>query len=184
VLQVRISFWRLLHLRTAARCLLVAASLTIGCLSFAPAPAGAALSLTADPFIQQGEKLTSAEVKELAEQGASVALSANGDTALVGSPAYKKSLSEELAGAAWVYVRSGSTWTLQAKLVGSEGSDDAQQGHSVALSADGDTALIGGPEDEGEDEDYYGATCGRGGLQWPRRGGLKWPHFASVVVCS
>jgi hypothetical protein len=137
-----------------------------------------ALTLTANPFVQQGEKLTSAEVTELAEQGHSVALSANGDTALIGSPAYKELVSEVFAGAAWVYVRSGSTWTLQAKLVGKEGSGDAQQGHSVALSADGDTALVGGPEDEGENEDYYGAA-------WVfRRNGTKWEQVGKKLVAS
>jgi len=39
--------------------------------------------------VQQGEKLTASGVSELAEQGSSVAISADGDTALVGSPAYK-----------------------------------------------------------------------------------------------
>jgi len=137
-----------------------------------------AFSLMENPFAQQGERLTSAEVKELAEQGYSVALSADGDTALIGSPAYKESVSEEFAGAAWVYVRTGSTWTLQAKLIGSEGSGDAQQGHSVALSANGDTALIGGPEDEGEDEDYYGAA-------WVfRRNGTKWEQVGKKLVAG
>jgi hypothetical protein len=69
--------------------------------------AASAFSLTEDPFLQQGEKLTSPEVKELAEQGYSVAISADGDTALVGAPAYNS-----FTGAAWVYMRSGSTWTL------------------------------------------------------------------------
>lgn len=112
-----------------------------------------ALSLSANPFLQQGEKLTSSEMTEFAEQGSSVALSANGDTALIGAPFYKGG-----AGAAWIYVRSGSVWTQQAKLVGKEASALAHQGSSVALSANGDTALIGGPEDEGEHSDFYGAA--------------------------
>ena len=49
----------------------------------------AAFSLKENPFVQQGEKLTASGVSELAEQGSSVAISADGDTALVGSPAYK-----------------------------------------------------------------------------------------------
>jgi FG-GAP repeat len=120
----------------------------------------AALSLTEDPFAQQGEgPFLSAEVTELAEQGYSVALSANGDTAIVGSPDYKEGHAGEVfRGAAWIYVRSGSTWTQQAKLVGHESSGDAQQGHSVALSANGDTAIVGGPEDTGGHEEYFGAV--------------------------
>jgi hypothetical protein len=156
----------------------VSAAATLALLGvFAPGQA-AAMTLAEDPFVQQGEKLASPEVKELAEQGYSVALSANGDTAIVGSPAYKESATEVFAGAAWVYVRSGSTWTLQQKLVGSEGSGDAHQGYSVALSADGDTALIGGPEDEGEHENYYGAA-------WVfRRNGSKWEQVGKKLVAS
>jgi FG-GAP repeat len=142
------------------------------------ATGASAFSLDSYPFQQQGEPLTSPDVAELAEQGYSVALSANGDTALVGSPDYKESTSEEFAGAAWVYIRSGSTWTFEQKLVGSEGSGDAQQGHSVALSANGETALIGGPEDEGEHEDYYGAA-------WVfRRNGGKWEQVGKKLVAG
>jgi hypothetical protein len=123
------------------------------------AESAAALSLTEDPFVQQGERLTSKEMAEHAEQGYSVALSADGDTALIGAPAYNEGHPGEIfRGAAWIYTRSGSTWIQQAKLVGLESSGDAQQGHSVALSADGDTALIGGPQDAGEHEEYYGAV--------------------------
>ncbi len=103
----------------------------------------AALSLTEDPFVQQGERLTSKEMTEHAEQGYSVALSANGDTALIGAPGY-----DSFAGAAWIYTRSGSVWAEQEKLEGTEGSPLAHQGWSVALSADGDTALVGGYEEE------------------------------------
>ena len=53
---------------------------------------------------------------EHAEQGWSVAISANGDTAIVGAPAYNS-----FAGRQHGYnVRSGSTWTEQAKLDGKE----------------------------------------------------------------
>src|SRR5271154_1652921 len=111
------------------------------------------MSLKENPFVQQGEKLTSAEVKEFAEQGGSVALSTNGDTALIGAPFYKTG-----AGAAWIYVRTGEIWTQQAKLTGKDASALAHQGYSVALSADGNTALIGAPEDAGKAEEYFGAA--------------------------
>jgi hypothetical protein len=77
---------------------------------FAP-QAASALSLTSDPFVQQGEKLVDTELSEHAELGISVAISADGNTALVGAAGYKG-----FAGAAWVFTRSGSTWTEQAKL--------------------------------------------------------------------
>jgi len=52
------------------------------------------------------------------------------------------------SGAAWVYSRSGTVWTQQAnKLVGTDAIGSAGQGHSVALSADGNTAIVGGLAD-------------------------------------
>ena len=46
------------------------------------------------------------------------------------------------AGATWVFIRSGGTWTQQGpKLIGSGASTPTGQGISVALSADGNTAL-------------------------------------------
>jgi hypothetical protein len=76
--------------------------------------------------------------------GRSVALSADGDTALIGAP------NDGGRGAAWVFTRSGSTWTQQAKLTGAGESGSGWFGQSVALSADGDTALIGGYVDHSD----------------------------------
>src|SRR6266700_2736114 len=54
------------------------------------------------------------------------------------------------AGAAWVFTRSGGVWRQQAKLVGTTGEYGGglwSQGASVAVSADGNTAIVGGPSD-------------------------------------
>jgi hypothetical protein len=112
-----------------------------------------AFSLKENPFLQQGEKLVDSEMSAHAELGSSVAVSSDGDTALLGSPAYNG-----FKGATWVYVRSGAVWTQQAKLEGKVASALAHQGASVALSADGNTALIGAPEDTGKAEEYDGAA--------------------------
>lgn len=78
-----------------------------------------------------------------AQQGYSVSLSGDGNTALVGGP-----VDNSEAGAAWVFTRNGEGWTQQgAKLVGSGASGPAFQGASVSLSTDGNTALVGGDED-------------------------------------
>jgi hypothetical protein len=89
-----------------------------------------------------------------ANQGGTVALSADGNTALVGG--YEDdSVSSGVCcfrpssvGAAWVWTRSGGVWTQQGpKLVGTGGvysyALGVGQGYSVALSADGNTALVG-----------------------------------------
>jgi hypothetical protein len=109
-------------------------------------------------WTQQGPKLTvndatdaeegercAAEVNECGF-GRSVALSADGDTALIGAPR-----ANEAQGAAWVFIRSGSTWSqFGAKLTGSdEAAGRGSFGRSVALSGDGATALVGAPRDSG-----------------------------------
>ena len=98
-----------------------------------------------DAWSQQGSKLVGNGSDGKAAQGASVALSADGNTAIVGGAhdALK-------AGAAWVFTRNGDAWTQQAKLVGTEAVGKAGQGSSVALSADGNSAIVGGPSDNSD----------------------------------
>jgi len=95
--------------------------------------------------------------------GVSVALSADGNTALAGGPQDNGSL-----GAVWVFTRSGGAWTQQAKLVGAGAVGSAALGVSVALSADGNTALAGGPQDN----DSLGAIWifTRSGGTWSQQG--------------
>ncbi len=96
-------------------------------------------------WTQQGAKLVGTGSSGAALQGYSVALSADGNTAMIGGNGDNGN-----QGAAWIYIRSGSVWTQQgAKLVGTGSSGAALQGYSVALSADGNTAMIGGNGDNG-----------------------------------
>ena len=106
---------------------------------------------------QQGQKLVGAGAVGSSNQGMSVALSADGHTAIVGGPGpnnadHDRSPSAGPAGSAWIFTRSGGAWTQQgSKLVGrtsEHGGGLWSQGASVALSADGDTALVGGPSDD------------------------------------
>jgi hypothetical protein len=96
-------------------------------------------------FTQQGPKLYgTGAVGPYTNQGWSVALSGDGNTAIVGGPnAYNAEY-----GAAWIYTRSGGVWTRQGtKLVGTGAVAAANQGWSVSLSADSNTAIMGGPSD-------------------------------------
>ncbi|HEX7681727.1 MAG TPA: hypothetical protein VF713_26650, partial [Thermoanaerobaculia bacterium] len=69
--------------------------------------------------------------------------SADGNTAIVGGDA-----DNSRAGATWVWARSAGIWTQQSdKLVGSGAAGAAEQGFSASLSADGNTALVGGRQD-------------------------------------
>ncbi len=101
--------------------------------------------LVIDPFIQQGSKLTGGGEVGAGAFGISVALSASGRTALIGGHD-----DDGNVGAAWVFTRSGSTWTQQGpKLTGGGETGDGEFGMSVALSGDGNVALIGGRGDNG-----------------------------------
>jgi hypothetical protein len=95
-------------------------------------------------WTQQGSKLVGTGAVGAAFQGYAVALSADGNTAIVGGP-----YDNANAGAMWVFTRSGGgVWTQQGpKLFGGGAAGAAYQGFSVALSADGATAIVGGYAD-------------------------------------
>jgi FG-GAP repeat len=96
-----------------------------------------------DVWKQQGAKLVGTGAPGDANQGTSVALSADGNTAIIGGPA-----DNATTGAAWVFTRTNGVWSQQgAKLVATDAIGLAQQGQSVSLSADGNTAIVGGPGD-------------------------------------
>jgi hypothetical protein len=122
-------------------------------------------------WTQQGDKLVGTgstwTVSNPVSQGSSVALSGDGNTAIVGG-----TLDNAGAGAAWVYSRSGGVWTQQgSKLVGTGvvGAGGAFQGSSVALSGDGNTAMVGGPFDNTETGAAWVFTRSRDGV-WTQQG--------------
>jgi phosphodiesterase/alkaline phosphatase D-like protein len=120
-------------------------------------------------WTQQGGKLTAKSGEELGqgEFGVSVALSSEGNTALIGGSGEAVGFDSH-RGAAWVFTRSGTTWTQQgAKLTGGEAVGSGEFGFSVALSASGSAALIGGPGDNG-----VGAAWAftRSGSTWTQQG--------------
>jgi len=106
--------------------------------------------------VAQGRKLVGTGAVGSTNQGMSVALSADGNTAIVGGPGPNNADRDRSpfvgpAGAAWVFTRSGTVWRQQGeKLVGSSreyGGGLWSQGASVALSANGNAAVVGGPSD-------------------------------------
>ena len=68
----------------------------------------------------------------------SIAISSDGNTAVVG--AHNKA---SATGAAYIFTRSGSTWSQQAKLLASDKASGDQFGISVSISSDGNTAIVG-----------------------------------------
>jgi FG-GAP repeat len=150
-------------LRSKAKGALCSA-LTSFILVSAPHPAGA-------QFTQQGSELVAPDGDTAHMQGGSVALSADGDTAIIGAPLRPTTPAPEV-GAAFVFTRIGSTWSEQAKLVGTDYVQcsvcSVAQGWSVALSADGNTAIVGGPDDNNN----IGAAWvfARSGSTWSQQG--------------
>jgi hypothetical protein len=116
-------------------------------------------------WTQQGGKLTGAGEVGESRFGFAVALSGDGDTALIGA-----GLDDDWQGAAWVFTRSGSTWTQQGgKLTGTGEVGEGRFGTSVALSVDGDTALVGGPGDDSGKGAAWIFT--RSASTWAQQGG-------------
>jgi len=89
--------------------------------------------------------------------GTSVAIS--GTTVLVGAPS-----ENILTGAAYVYVRTGTTWALQKRLVAPDGHNQDQFGCSVGLG--GNTAVIGADQRTSRGGAY---VFMRNGTSWTRR---------------
>jgi hypothetical protein len=108
---------------------------------------GAAWSFvhTSGGWVQQGPKLTANDEIDASHFGWSVALSSDGDTALIGGPD-----DNEETGAAWVFRRSGTSWSQQEKLTGPGEIGEGRFGYNVALSSEATTALIGAPGDDAE----------------------------------
>jgi hypothetical protein len=99
---------------------------------------------------QQGTKLVGEGAAGNAYQGSSIAISADGGTAIIGG-----FRDNNETGAAWVFTCSNGVWTQQGqKLVGSQCTQTSQFGFSVAISSDGNTAVFGSPEEGGVGSAY------------------------------
>jgi hypothetical protein len=124
---------------------------------------GAAYPITIDPWLQQAKLLASdGEAGDLF--GGPVAL--DGDTALVGA---RRSRDNDLyTGSAYVFVRNGTTWTQQAKLMANDAADNDWFGSSLAL--DGDTALVGAFGDDNQKGSAY--VFVRSGTTWTQQAKL------------
>jgi hypothetical protein len=124
-------------------------------------------------FQQEGPALFAPDQTHDAELGASVTMSADGTTALVGGPAYKGGV-----GAVWVYIRSGPGWKAQAAaLTPNDATGVAYFGASVAISADGNTVLVGGWSDNSQRGAAWVFT--RSGSTWKQQGVKLLPNDLS-----
>lgn len=117
--------------------------------------------------INQSWKLTADAPANLDHFGYAVAI--DGNTAVVG--AFERDGANPDVGAAYVYLRTGNTWAIQAQLTTPTTVETASFGRSVAIS--GDTIAVGAPFD-----DHVQANSGavyvftRSGTVWTQRAKL------------
>ncbi|HZF38328.1 MAG TPA: hypothetical protein VE715_05875, partial [Blastocatellia bacterium] len=115
--------------------------------------------LTIDPTLAQQAKLTADDAAETDSFGASVAI--DGDTAVVGAPNDDTAAGID-AGSAYIFVRSGTSWNLQAKLTGSQAQAGDTFGAAVGIS--GDMIVVGAPSAFGGAGQAY--VYVRSGTSW------------------
>ncbi len=101
---------------------------------------------------RQQAKLTASDATEVDWFGYSVAVS--DDTAVIGAP--HDDDGGNASGSAYVFARSGTTWSPQAKLTASDAATEHMFGKSVAVA--GDSIVIGAPEDVNHRETDGGAA--------------------------
>ena len=104
--------------------------------------------------------------------GISVEITPDANYAIVGGY-----FSNGTTGAAWVFTRSGTSWSQQAKLVASDAASADYFGWHVAISSDGSYAIVGanGEEGTGNSNDNHGAAYiyVRSGTNWTQQAKIQ-----------
>ncbi len=119
----------------------------------------------------QQQKLTASDGATNDFFGWSVAIS--GETAIIG--AYSDNIgANSNQGSAYVFVRSGVTWTQQQKLTASDGAANDVFGFSVSIS--GDTAIINATADD------VGANTDQGSAYVFTRSGVTWTEQQQLTA--
>jgi hypothetical protein len=103
--------------------------------------------------------------------GVSVGIS--GDTAIVGAYLGDAGTNAD-QGSAYIFTRTGATWTQQAQLTATGGAAGDQFGSSVAIS--GDTAIVGATGDD------VGANNNQGSAYVFARSGTSWTQQAQLTA--
>lgn len=131
----------------------------LGAAAFLGLAAGVAFGVAS--IRTEDAKLTPSDAADLDRFGSAIAVS--DDTVVVG--AFGK---DDLAGAAYVFTRSGAAWTQQAKLTTAH--PFGQRMFGVAVALDGDRAIVGIP----------GPTVSAGSAEVFKRTGTAWAEEAEL----
>jgi len=123
----------------------------------------------------QQAKLTSSDVADNDHLGISVSVSHDGNTFITGA-FLEDPNSTTNGGSAYVFTRSGTTWTQQAKLVSSDVESNDEFGLSVSISGDGDTAIVGAYREASITPGYPS-----GSAYVFTRSGTSWSQEAKII---
>ncbi|HYT59117.1 MAG TPA: Ig-like domain-containing protein [Haliangiales bacterium] len=137
---------------------------TVKCLGLVLA-LGALLGSNAGTPASETE-LTPGDLSSFRHFGSAVAM--DGDTIVVGAPLDSEAGFD--AGAAYVFVRAGSSWSQQARLLAADAASSTRFGSSVALS--GDTLVVGAP---------FAGTTDTGAAYVFVRNGSSWTQQAKLA---
>ncbi len=129
----------------------------------------------------QTAKLAPGDGDSRDEFGSTVALSADGTTALVGAK-NDEDPNGEGAGSAYVFTLANGDWSQQTKLAAEDGDEGDWFGWSVALSADGTTALVGAKNDEDPNGEALGPDSGAGSAYVFTRADGDWTQQAKLAA--
>jgi hypothetical protein len=135
----------------------------------AAAPSSLQAAIRHLPGYSQQSELAASDAASGDQLGWSVALSAQGTTALIGAP-----FRNSEAGAAYVFTLRRGTWSQAAELTAADAAPGDEFGWSVALSAPGTTALIGAP--------FGNSTAGAAYVFTLRRG--TWSQAAELTTAG
>jgi MYXO-CTERM domain-containing protein len=143
---------------------------------------GAEYPVVVDPMVFGEEQKLLASDKASGDLfGRSVAMSTDGSRVIVGAPHESDPTGGSTTGngAAYVFVRSGSTWTEEKKLLASDKASSDRFGYSVAMSGDGSRVVVGAPT---EDDATGGSTTDNGAAYVFVRLGSTWTEEKKLLA--
>jgi hypothetical protein len=151
-----------IQMRSSCSSFVAASALAFAALACAPQPAAA-------QFAQQGNKFVATGFIITPRVGATASLSGDGNIAYLGAPHDNGGV-----GSSWIFNRSAGVYTQDGVAVVGLGAGGAHQGTGVGLSADGNTAILGGSS--------YN-VMGTGGAAWMfTRSGAVWTQQGGTMI--
>lgn len=120
-------------------------------------------------YATEQQRFQSTDIQAGDAFGYSVAINSTGDYAIVG--AYLEDTGGSSSGAAYIFTRSGTTWTQQQKIKGSDSVNGDNFGISVAINETGDYVIVGAT----------GIGLNAGGAYIFTRSGTTWTEQQKIL---